>query len=1265
MTQQRSGKKRPDVSSAPLEEPSTGSSSVVVVAEKPSVARDLARVLGAARRGEGCFQGKGYTVTWAIGHLVALAMPHQIRPEWQRWSKESLPIIPETWPLVIQEETRPQFEVIKRLLTAKDTSEVICATDAGREGELIFRYIYEAAQSHKPVKRLWISSLTDDAIRKGFSELKAGKEFDPLADAARGRSRADWLVGMNLSRACTLAFGEDFSVGRVQTPTLALLADRELAIKAFVPEDYLEIEATFSSRAGELAEGYRGTYFQGPEPTAESKRLQAKGPQAAEARQIAERAKTGKARIDSVSSETQKQAPPLFYDLTELQRHANRLYGYTAKRTLEIAQALYEQKKLISYPRTDSRHVSEDVAATLGAIVSVIRTPFEKHLAPGTGERPLGKRFVDDAKVSDHHAILPTTVPAHSVTLDRDEEAIYGLVCRRLLAAWQPDHITSTTSVITAVSAPDGGPVDRYHSTGTMVVAAGWKALDPVEKTKKDDDKGEEQVLPPGLSPGSLRFVHEAGIREKRTRPPRRFTEASLLTAMETAGKTLDDKALSDAMRDSGLGTPATRAEIIENLIKRLYVERKGKSLSATPKGISLIEKVHPEVKSPALTGDWELRLKRIQEKKASLGDFMNGIEAFVKKVLGEMFGSPSTSGQRRPLPPPSNGPLPPPPMVATARNETPEGPRSARTVVSGQDLGTLLRDRFRLPSFRPHQEAVCRAVTAGKDVLLVMPTGAGKSLCYQLPGIARGGTTLVISPLIALMEDQVAKLQEQGFVAERIHSGRDRLSSRKVCFDYLEGTLDFLYIAPERLSVPGFPEMLAKRPPVLVAVDEAHCISQWGHDFRPDYRMLNRWLPSLRPAPVIALTATATPRVQDDIAEQLGLVRPIRSIRGFRRDNIGIEITRMARSARPEAVATLLRDPARRPAIIYAPSRKEADALAVELRPSFSAAAYHAGMTAPERDRVQNAFLSGQLEVIVATIAFGMGVDKPDVRTVIHTGLSGSVEGYYQEIGRAGRDGKPSRAVLLYSWADRKLHEFFHERDYPDVLVLQQIWSALGTRGASLDELRESVQLDPEVFEKALEKLVLHGGAAVHGGEAVKGGASWKPSYLLQKSEKLEKLEQMCRLAEAHACRMSLVMRHFGDDEDAERPCGQCDVCTPQSCLVTAFARPRREESEISQKILESLRRRDRQGSGQLYRDTCSETAERKAFERVLRSLARAGLVDVREDSFQKDGETIVFHRVTLTPAGYRANPQVSILIERDEEERPRKRTRNARKKK
>jgi len=1194
------------------------SGTIAVVAEKPSVARDIARVLGADKRGQGYLQGNGYVVTWAIGHLVSLAEPHQMNPAWKQWRLESLPILPQQWPLVVYERSKEQFEVVQKILVSPRISRIVCATDAGREGELIFRYIYEAAKSDKPFSRLWISSLTPDAIRKGFSSLRPGSDYDGLADAACGRSRADWLVGMNLSRAYSIVYNEELSVGRVQTPTLAMIVERELTLRSFVPEDYLEVVATF--QPPQSTETYKGTWFRPQVKNNESSRLPADGQ---EAGQIMARAKAGQAAIETLSAETVRTPPPLLYDLTELQRHANRLYGFSAQKTLDLAQALYEQHKLISYPRTDSRHLSTDIAETLPRIVAAIAGPYENKLAPGTGERALGKRYVDDSKVSDHHAIIPTTVKLQPDRLSPEENKLYDLVCRRLLMLWHQDHLQEVTTVITAIRTQAEPVVDHYRTTGTVERQVGWKILDAgVEaRRQRKDAEPAAPLLPATLAQGQPQTLTNIEAQKKKTRPPQRFTDATILTAMETAGRTLDEKELSDAMKETGLGTPATRAAIIEVLLKRGYVTRTGKSLEATDKGIHLIEVVHPEVKSPAMTGQWEAFLNRIQKGEAQLDPFLERISEYVRSVVGRVSQTP---------PPAAPEPTPP------------------KAIPSDASLGELLQSVFGFSSFRPNQEAVCRAVTAGEDALLVMPTGSGKSLCYQLPGLARGGTTLVISPLIALMDDQVRKLKDLGLAAECIHSGRDRESSRQACIDYVKGNLQFLFIAPERLRVPGFPELLAKRKPSLIAIDEAHCISQWGHDFRPDYRMLGQYLPSFRPAPALALTATATPQVQKDIASQLGLNTVKHFIHGFRRENIGIEIVEAVPSNRAQLARAILLEAANRPAIVYTPTRKQAEALSSEWRGEFRVAGYHAGLDAQRRRRVQEEFMSGKLDVMVATTAFGMGIDKADVRTVIHTAAPGSLEGYYQEIGRAGRDGKPSRAILMYSYADRHTHDFFFGRDYPPVALLDRIFEKLTDQPQNKEEVRKLAKMEEDIFDKALEKLWIHKGAVVDFAENVSIGIDgWRASYSAQADQKKDQLEEIIRFAESHQCRMKSLVRHFGDTSDSDSACGMCDFCLPANCVAQRFRDPTHAERKACSRVLQKLRSIPARSTGKLHTDLYPDNEmSRDNFEEVLGAMARADLIAFTDAVFETQGKRIPYRNVSILPAGQTFHESQALVM-------------------
>ena len=576
----------------------------LVIAEKPSVARSIAAVIGATDRQEGYLQGNGYLVSWCIGHLVSFADAALYDERFKKWRYEDLPIIPESWRLTVPPDKRERFDTLRTLLRSEEVSEVINACDAGREGELIFRTVYHLAGCTKPMKRLWISSMEDSAIREGFAHLKPGRDYDPLHQSALCRAKADWLIGINATRLFSVLYHKTLTVGRVQTPTLKMLADRDAKITGFQKEKYHIVHI---ARGGMEAVSDRF-----PDPAgAESVKTACGG---------------ARAVCASIQREKKTEQPPKLYDLTTLQREANRLFGFTAKQTLDYAQTLYE-KRLLTYPRTDSHFLSDDMEQTAAGIVAGIVPilPFME----GAAFSPNISHVLNSAKVSDHHAIIPTAefVKQGFSGLADSERKLLSLVCCKLLCAVAPAHeYEAVTAVFTCAG-------QKFTAKGKTILAAGWKDIDrrfrASLKTDADEDSGDMAELPE-LAEGQVFEGVAASVTEHFTSPPKPYTEDTLLSAMERAGA---EDMPEDAER-KGLGTPATRASILEKLVQTGFIQRKGKQLLPTKDGINLAAVLPEALTSPALTAEWETRLSEIAKGEADPDEFMAGIEAQARDLV-------------------------------------------------------------------------------------------------------------------------------------------------------------------------------------------------------------------------------------------------------------------------------------------------------------------------------------------------------------------------------------------------------------------------------------------------------------------------------------------------------------------------------------------------------------------------------------------------------------------------------------------------------
>ena len=586
-------------------------SKTLVLAEKPSVGRELARVLKCSRKSDGCLIGDKYIVTWALGHLVTLADPEAYGDEYKTWSLETLPMLPGKMKLEVIKQTSKQYSIVKRQLRSSEVSSVIIATDAGREGELVARWIIEKSGVKKPIKRLWISSQTDKAIKEGFQKLRDGKEYYNLYMAAQARAEADWLVGLNVTRALTCKFNAQLSAGRVQTPTLALLVQRENEIKKFVPKEYYTIEADI----GKLFVSWRSK--DGGLSTFDREK----------AERISKEIKGKPFKLTSLRSSDKQTYAPMLYDLTELQRDANKLYGYSPKQTLNIMQKLYEQHKALTYPRTDSRYLTDDIVPTLNERLRAVTIGDTKAAAEDILRRKLkiNKSCINNSKVSDHHAIIPTEQKVPMISLSTEEKRIYNLVVKRFLACFMGPYKYKQ------IKAEFECESEKFTAGGKEEVSLGWKAVYSSDYSFDDEDTADaqerKQILPK-MKYSDEFICKNTFVKSGKTKPPARYTEATLLSAMENPSRFVNDKNMKEYL-GGGLGTPATRADIIEKRYSSFYVEKQGNSMVPTSKGVQLIDLVPPDLKEPLLTAKWEQELEKISKGKTQKQKFIAEIEKY------------------------------------------------------------------------------------------------------------------------------------------------------------------------------------------------------------------------------------------------------------------------------------------------------------------------------------------------------------------------------------------------------------------------------------------------------------------------------------------------------------------------------------------------------------------------------------------------------------------------------------------------------------
>ncbi len=1207
----------------------------IVIAEKRSVAEKIAKAFlpdgWKPAKTASFFDCEIGRIVWTNGHLLGLAAPEDIEPSWQKWQTESLPMLPtpEQWfTKALNEAAQIRLQFLQQEIVKSAYDLCVVATDPGREGQLIAQWLLQGLQLGAPIYRLWLQSLDAASIRSAWEHKQLNDSYAGLGHSAEARARSDWLVGLNLSRYYSIHLGALFPVGRVQTPTLQLVKDRENQISGHLPSVQWSLSARLDSAPWEAK------LCESVNPLVRVDDLQKR--QRSHTRFSADKKANWtpqltlpfrievSGRYDQEFSEN----PPPFYNLLDIQIDANRLLNYSAAQTAALCQELYEVHELISYPRTESRTLPTALVAEQQALAqSFAQMPS---LTGGLCVEPELLKPLPESHLHtpeshhEHYALVPVQTPV--TVLRADLASIFELISRRWFQAFM-GPVRGHTSVITLLPSEEGTRAFWEKNKLLWVIEIRQISDSGFRKDQKELPGRCEKTLP---VQGEHFSVAEFQWQEHPIPAPALMSEAELLRAMtkDTANSQKTSSSPQSESSRIGLGTAATRAAVIESLKEDGYLHAAHGILTTTAKAKTLLEQVHPLLRSTQLTSRWESMLAKIEGDKLVTSAFLDQVARFLREVIFHV---------EKPMP--SFSPLiaEPNENASSSRTSLPgpalEKKPSAYKPPSKKMVREVLLERFKITDFRPHQEDVCMAVAAGKDALLVMPTGCGKSLCYQLPGLLRGGKVLVLSPLISLMQNQASHLSNLGIAAGLLHSGLTRDQSRDICSKYRDQSEFFLFIAPERLGLGRFLEFLHRYPPNLIAIDEAHCISGWGHDFRPDYRLIGSCLESLKEIPKIALTATAGQQVQADIVSRLKMKNPHTVITGFRRTNIAIEVDYVEDSHKSKVVHKIAEDVTRLPMIIYTPTRKLADTLAASFPPPYKAAAYHAGLPSSERQAIIDHFLAGNIDIMVATVAFGMGIDKANIRTVVHYSVPGNPENYYQEIGRAGRDGKLSRAILLYSWEDWRIQEYLLNKSYPDAKNLQKVSDLLAKSPKTLPQLQAALGYDPEELTALLEKLRgLQMIQQLGQHFALREGA---PSiidegYAAQVSKRKESLQFMDQFTRSSACRMSTIVGYFTNDPNQLKPCGICDICFPNYSSLGIRQKLSDEDLKRCRIILETLADYPQVAKGKLWKEMPGGWQQGE-FDALLACLEQYGMIKIKREQFQKKDHLIHFQKITL----------------------------------